>query len=252
LNLVNHSLVRAFRRVKQAFNLTRRHTADRARPIPDATVEKYHRALWALDVLGPPAEMDRRAICEMWRNASHVASNASGPDGGAIAADIIGLLNQQCEQVIREVEKDRERPLWQKQKDFLIGSLRRIRRAAALNDVEHLHFYKKQDQVFSVDMQHPDFQIGYDLWHGLVTELKTAITHALYDDKPLHPRCEYVVGQMRKLIWALEAADVSQLDHYDPNSSPLHLSKEQQGRMLWEAVREHAAKVIQTSEGSAN
>jgi len=249
MSLVNHSLVRAFRRVKAAFASTRRHHRDAMRPIPDATIEKYHRALWALDVLGPMADMDRVALDELWRNATHVATNASGTDGGAIAADIIGVLNEQCERVIREAEKDRERQLWQKQRDFLVGTLRRIRRAAMLNDIEHLHYYKKHDMMFTVDTKHPQFQVGYDLWQGLCTELKMGVTYALYSDKPNHPRVEYLLTEFRNLIWALEAGDVSKLGGYDPEKSPLRLSKEQEGRMLWEAVREHAAKVIAQAEG---
>jgi hypothetical protein len=247
MSLVNQSLVRAFRRLMKAFQATRKETGrrDRMRPMPDAVVEKYHRAIWALDMLGPMGSNDRRGLDELWRNATHVAEHASGPDGGAIAADIISTLNDQCERVIRECEKDPERPMWEKQRDFLVGSLRRVRRAAMLNDIEHLHYYKKQDQVFSIDMKHPDFQVGYDLWQGLVVELKEAVTRSLYNNKPNHLRVEYLLTECRKLIWALEAGDVSKLNHYE--RSPLHLSKEEEGRILWEGVREHAAKVIAQS-----
>lgn len=248
MSLVNQSLVSAFRRLYRHFATTRTVHRDRMRPVPDTVVEKYYRAIWALDTLGPVASGDRRALDELWRNASHVAENASGPDGSAIAADIISTLNEQCERVIREVEKDRERQTWEKQRDFLVGSLRRIRRAAMLNDIEHLHYYKKNDQIFGVDTRHPDFQIGYDLWQGLVVELKEAVTRSLYNDKPPHPRVEYLLTECRKLIWALEAGDVSQLDGYV--KSPLHLSKEEHGRVLWEAVREHAAKVIAMAEAA--
>ncbi len=252
MNLVNQGLVKAFRRLKSAFNSTRSRHRDAMRPIPDVIVEKYHRAIWALDVLGPAAGADRFAITDLWRNATHVAANASGIEGGAIAEDIIKTLNEQCERVIQAAEKDRERPMHEKQRDFLVGSLRRVRRAAMLNDIDHLHFYKKTDQLFSVDLKHPQFQIGYDLWQGLVTELKAAVTFSLYSSRKLHPRVDYLVTECRKLIKALEGADVSELNMYDPGNSPLHLSPEQEGRMLWEAVREHAAKVIAMSEGSVN
>jgi len=249
MGIVNQSLVSAFRKLKRAFDVTRTVHRDRMRPMPAAVIEKYHRAIWAIDTLGPVAGGDRRALDELWRNAAHVAENASGADGGAIAADIIATLNDQCERVITEVEKDRERPTWQKQRDFLVGSLRRVRRTSALNDVEHLHFYRKSDQIFSVDMKHPDFRVGYDLWQGLVAETKAAITYALYDNNPCHPRVQYLLTECRKLIWALEAGDVSKLDMY--THSPLHLSKEEHGRVLWEAVREHAAKVIAIAEAAS-
>lgn len=244
MNLVDQYLVRNFRRLMRAFQTTRKSIGarDAMRPMPEAVIEKYHRAIWALDVLGPVASSDRRGLDELWRNASHVAEHASGPDGGAIAADIIRELNDQCERILREIEKDPERQMWEKQRDFLIGSLRRVRRAAMLNDVDHLHYYKKQDMIFSVDMKHPNFQIGYDLWQGLVTELKEAVTRSLYNNRPPHPRVEYLLTECRKLIWALEAGDVSRLTHYE--KSALHLSKEEEGRVLWEGIREHAAKVI--------
>src|ERR1044071_6481254 len=120
MNLVNQSLVKAFRRLKSAFNSTRSRHRDSMRPIPDAVVEKYHRAIWALDVLGPAAAMDRFALTTLWRDATHVAANASGVDGGTIAEDIIRTLNDQCEHVIQATEKDRERPMHEKQRDFIV------------------------------------------------------------------------------------------------------------------------------------
>jgi hypothetical protein len=243
--IVNLSLVAAFRKLKQAFNATRQRHRDAMRPLPESVVELYHRAVWAIDLLGPAGDADRFALWQIWRDASHVAANASGAEGGMIAEDIIRTLKDESEKVLRAIEKDGQREIWEKQRDFLVGTLRRVRRTMQLNDVTHLHYYKKHDAVFSVDLHHPDFQVGYDLWQGVVTELKAAITFVIYSPKPLHLKVEYIVGQMRKLIMALESADLSGLMY---EKSPLHLSKEEEGRMLWEAVREHAAKVIAQSE----
>jgi hypothetical protein len=247
MGIINRKLVYALVRVVDAMGFKSGGLRDRMRPVPMATVEKYHCAMWALDVLGPTpgAGTERSLLDTLWKNATLAAENASGPDGGKIATDIIATLNSECERVLQQCEKDRERQVWEKQRDFLVGSLKRVRRAAALNDIEHLHYYKKQDTIFSVDMRHPNFQIGYDVWQGLVTELKESVTRALYSDKPPHARVEYLLGECRKLIWALEAGDVSKLEGYV--KSPLHLSKEEEGRVLWEGFREHAAKVLRTA-----
>jgi hypothetical protein len=244
MNIVNHSLRLAFRRVMSAFQSTRQKHRDAMRPIPDQIVEKYHRAMWALDVLGPGAKDDRDAMREMWQNATSVAANASGPDGAAIAADIIKVLNEQCEKILRQCEKDPHRPEWEKQRDFLVGSLRRVRRACVLNDTDHLHFYRKSNEVFNVDLQHPQFQVGYFLWQGIREELKAAVTFTVFRDRPLHLRVDYLVTQIRAIIRALEHND---LQGFDYTKSALHLSKEQEGRIMWEAVRAQIAKVIANS-----
>ncbi len=245
MSIINRKLVAGFRRLMQAFQ-SQTHR-DRMRQIPAATIEKYHCAMWALDTLGPTpqAAVERGLLDQLWRYATYSAENAAGPDGGMIATDIIQTLNNECERILQACEKDRERQMWEKQRDFLVGSIKRVRRAAALNDIQHLHYYKKQDTIFSVDMKHPDFQIAYDLWQGLVTELKEAVTRSLYNNKPPHARVEYLLKECRKLIQALEAGDVSMLEGYE--KSALHLSKEEEGRVLWEGFREHAAKVLKTA-----
>lgn len=238
----------ALRKLASVFRFTRGPGKANAREIPQATVEKYHRAMWAIDVLGPTAVGDRWALREMWQNATHVAANADGVDGAAIAQDLIGVLNEQCERVIRQCEKDVNRAMWEKQRDFLVGSLRRVRRAAALGDTDHLHFYKKGNEVFNVDLKHEVFQIGYQLWQGLREEMKAAITLALYSERPNHVMVEYLLTSMRKIIRAMEYADLSGFEHFDPRDSKLHFSQEQQGQMLWEAVREEIARVIARTE----
>jgi len=243
--IVNLGLVKAFQKLKRAFAASRQRHRDAMRPLPESVVELYHRAMWAIDLLGPAGEADRFALITIWRDASHVAANASGADGAMIADDIIRTLKDESERVIRAIEKDTQREIWEKQRDFLVGSLRRVRRTMQLNDVTHLHYYKKHDQAFSVDLHHPQFQVGYDLWQGCVVELKAAISLVIYSKKPLHMKVEYLVAQCRALIHALEGADLSGLMY---EKSPLHLSVEEEGRRLWEGVREHAAKVIAQSE----
>ncbi len=250
MNLIPNQLRSALRRLSHAFNSHRGPYRRNARPIPDATIEKYHRAIWALDTMGPVAAPDRWALREIWTHATQVAANADGPDGGAIAADLIRTLNEQCERVLRECEKDPNRVLWEKQRDFLAGSLRRVRRACALQDVEHLHFYKKQAEVFNVDLKHPKFQVGYYLWQGIREELKAAVSYAIFSDKPLHPKVQRVVDSCRKIIRALEYADLEGFDFFDPRKSALDLSQEQQGELLWEAVRTEIARVTAAAEGA--
>ncbi len=250
MSLVPDGLVIAFRRVMRAFQSTRGPIRHAQRPIPDAIVEKYHRAIWAIDTLGVPADADRWALREMWRNATFVAANASGPEGGLIADDIIKTLNELCERILREAEKDPNRPEWEKQRDFIVGSLRRVRRACMMNDVGHLHFYKKNDQMFSIETHHPVFQVGYHLWQGIVEEMKGAVTFTVFRDRPLHLRVENLLARVRGIISAVQHQDFSGFKHYDPRKSRLALSPEQEGRLLWEAVREEIASVIALSEAS--
>lgn len=247
MSVVNHTLAMAFRRVMRAFSMTRQRHRDAMRPIPEVVVEKYHRSMWALDVLGPAAKGDRDVLREMWQNATHVAANAAGVEGAAIAEDIIKHLNEQCERILQQCEKDPQRAEWEKQRDFLVGSLRRVRRACMLNDTDHLHFYRREAEVFNVDLQHPQFQVGYFLWQGIREELKSAVTFTIFRDRPLHLRVEYLVTQIRAIIRALEYADLEGFDAFNPQNSKLHFSKEQQGHLLWEAVREQIAKVIAQS-----
>lgn len=249
VNLVPRFFVHAFRKLRGEIMRTRQHHRDATRPIPDALIEKYYRAIWALDTLGPPASEDRWNLRAMWRDATLSVAQASGPDGGAIAEDIVRILNEQCERILREVEKDPNRAEWEKQRDFLVGSLRRIKRATALNDVDHLHFYKKNDQTFSVDLHHPVFQVGYWLWQGCVEELKAAVTFTVFRERPPHLRVDHLLTAIRRIIRGLEHYDMSGFPNYQKSS--LHLSKEQEGRVLWEALREEIARVIAQGEARA-
>ena len=248
MSFIPDKIIRGLRNLVNYFQGVRSDHKDAMRPIPEAIIEKYHRAIWAIDTLGPVAKDDRWKLRETWRLATHVAANASGPEGGAIAEDLIQMLNAHCEKIIRECEKDGNRAIWEKQRDFLCGSLRRVRRAMQLNDIEHLHFYEKAAEIFNVETNHPTFQIGYHLWQGVREELKAAVTYTLYDNKPLHPKVEYLIAQTRAIIKALDTSDVTPLGTYDPTKSPLHLSPEQEGRILWDGVREHSSKVIAMGE----
>ncbi len=251
MSIVSNQLRRSFQKLAQIFQGTRGKYRHNARPIPELVVEKYHRAIWALDTLGPLGLVDRAALTEMWRYASFVAANADGPDGGRIAHDIITTLSEQCEKVLGAVEKDTQRPEWQKQRDFLVGSMRRVRRACAMQDIEHLHFYKKDAEMFNVDLQgHPRMQIGYHLWQGIVREMKDAITYVVFRDRPLSKQVEATVQAMRKIIRALEYADLEGFS-FDPKQHAIHLSKEQEGEMMWVAIREEISRVVGVAEAMA-
>lgn len=247
--IVSQDLRRALRRVFFWWKQNRGPTRDAMRPIPDHTIAMYHRAIWSLDTLGPGADADRQALRDIWGHATVVAANASGQDGPAIAQDLIRTLNEQCERVVRETEKDGNRPEWQKQRDFLLGSLRRVRRACAMNDVGHLHFYKRTNEPFNLDLhQHPTYQIGYHLWQGVVREMKDAISFAVYRDKPPpHLQVEWLMKRIRQVIKAIEFADLTGFEGY--KSSDIYVSQDLQAQVLWTAVRDEIALVIAQAEG---
>lgn len=211
---------------------------DRRRKIPDRMVEKYHRAIFAIDMLGPGACGDRHYLRMAWQNV-HVACNmrVNEEDFAAHDAEVERMITTMADLLDRALgyEKDKQRPLWQKQRDFLVGSLKRVRRATTLNDTEHLHFYRDMEP-FGVDLHHPEFQISYKLWQGVRVELGEALNLSMMHPQE-HPIVAWIHAAIRRVLWAMEHADVSKLDHYNPNNSPLHISKEDQARMLWEAVR---------------
>ncbi len=222
---------------------------DRRRHIPKQLVEKFYRAIYAIDMLGPGACGDRHYLRQAWQNL-HVACNmrVNEEDFAAHEIEVDRMMRNMVELVERALgfEKDRERLMWQKQKDFLVGSLRRVRRATTLNDTDHLHFFNRPP--FAVDMQHPEFQVGYELWLGIRTELAEALNLGRMNDQE-HPIVAWILSGISRVVWAMEHADVSKLDHYDPNTSPLHISKEEQSRLLWEAVRNEIGALVVGAEG---
>ena len=126
--------------------------------------------------------------------------------------------------------------------------MRRVRRATTLDDPSHLHYYDAVKEIFDVDMKHEVFQCGYRLWQSIRTEIKEALSLTLVNSRPLHPEVEELHAAMRRVVTALETADVSGLLYYNPNKSALHLSKEEEGRILWEAVREEIGRTVVMSD----
>ncbi len=220
-----------------------------SRPVPERLVEKYHRAIWAIDLLGANAASDRWDLRNAWGQL-HMACGMKNEDGDPRhEAEVDRLLENMSELVDRTLinEKDRNRADWEKQRDFLLGSLRRVRRATTLNEVDHLHFFSGRE-IFDANLRHPEFQIGYRLWQGIRTELKEALSLTLYGDKPPHNTVRELHEAIRRIVYAMEYADVSKLNHYSAQKSPLHLSKEQEGRVLWDAVRTEIGKTVVMSE----
>jgi hypothetical protein len=223
-----------------------------SRPVPERLVEKYHRAIWAIDLMGPNAKGERWELRQMWSRLQLACAMRNDDNDAKHEAEVDRMLDAMNAEVDRVLvsEKDRNRLDWQKQRDFLLGSLRRVRRATTLNDTQHLHFFSGAE-IFDVDMRHQEFQIGYKLWQGVRTELKEAMSLTLYSTKPLHPAVRELHEAIRRIVYALEYADVTKLSHYNVNKSPLHLSKEQEGRVLFEAVREEIGRTIVLSESKA-
>lgn len=218
-----------------------------SRPIPDRLVDKYHRAVYALDPLGTAASAHRWALRISWSQLCMAcAQNDIGPQGEAELDRMLGTIEHSIDTILREHERDRNRPDWEKQRDFLCGALRRVRRATTVDDVDHLHFFTGRE-IFDANLQHPRFQAGYKLWQGIRTEMKEALSLTLHK-QPVHPAVQELHTAIRRIVTALESASVDGLNHYDPLKSPLHLSQEQQGRILWEAVREEIGKTVLMAE----
>lgn len=218
------------------------------RPVPEKLVERYHCAIYAIDTLGPKANGDRAYIRAAWQ-AMLVLFAMKNEDGNvqheAECDRIMANMNDLCAQALRH-ERDSNRTLWQKQRDFLIGTMRRVRRATTLDDPSHLHYYDAVKEIFDADLKHEKFQVGYRLWQSIRTEIKDAITLTLIGDAPPHPAVQELHTALRRVIAALEFADVSGLETYDITKTDT--SKEQEGRVLWEAVRTEIGRTVVMAE----
>lgn len=218
-----------------------------SRPVPDRLVNKYHRAVYAIDLLGQQGAAHRWALRQSWSMLClAMAQDSNGPEHEADLDRMLGEFERSVDVIIRDHEKDRNRAEWEKMRDFLVGSLRRVRRATTLDDTDHLHFFTGRE-IFDAQMQHPRFQCGYRLWQGIRTELKEALSLTLHM-QPVHPAVAEIHAAIRRIVTALESASVAGLNHYDPTHSALHLSEEQQGRILWEAVRTEIGKTVLLAE----
>lgn len=218
-----------------------------SRPIPERLIDKYHRAVYAIDTLGAPAAVHRWALRTSWGQLCLATSQpGDAPEHEAGLDRMLGEMERSCDIIIREHEKDRQRADWEKQRDFLVGTMRRVRRATSLDDVDHLHFFTGRE-IFDANMTHPRFQCGYRLWQGIRTELKEALSLTLHQ-QPVHPAVAELHAAIRRIVAALETASVEGLNHYDPTKSALHLSHEQQGRILWEAVRDEIGRTVLMAE----
>lgn len=220
------------------------------REVSTSLVEKYHRAVWALDHLGLPAKPARQILTQNYLALMlHYGQSGEGPDAEKALDDATGQVAAMCEQALRK-EQDSNRLEWQKQRDFLVNAMRRVHYAMRANDIGMLHFFSPNNEIFSADV-HPVHKVGYKLWQGVRTELKEAISHAMLRPRELHPAVLYVVEAMRRIIRALEFADVTGFAYYSPDASPLHLSAEQQGRQLWEGVTEEIGETVKVSDAQA-
>ncbi len=221
-----------------------------SRPIPDKLIERYHCAIYAIDTLGPKANGDRAYIRAAWQ-AMQVLCAMKNEDGDpkheAECDRIIANMGDLCAQALRH-ERDSNRPLWQKQRDFLIGTMRRVRRATTLDDPSHLHYYDAVKEIFDADMKHEKFQVGYRMWQAIRAEIKDAISLTLFGSQTPHAAVQELHAALRRVVTALEFADVSGLSHYEVNKSPLHLSAEEEGRVLWEAVRTEIGRTVVLAE----
>lgn len=218
-----------------------------SRPIPDRLVDKYHRAVYAIDTLGVPAAAHRWALRTSWGQLCMCCAQEGTNPAQEVELDrMLGEMERSCDVILREHEKDRHRADWEKQRDFLVGTMRRVRRATTLDDTDHLHFFTGRE-IFDANMNHPRFQCGYRLWQGIRTELKEALSLTLHK-QPVHPAVAELHAAIRRIVTALESASVAGLNHYDPDKSALHLSAEQQGRILWEAVREEIGRTVLMAE----
>lgn len=221
-----------------------------SRPVPTTLVERYHCAIYAIDMLGPQAFGDRAYLRAAWQ-AMQVLCAMKNEDGDPLheaeCDRIITNMSDLCDRALAN-EKDHNRTLWEKQRDFLVGTMRRVRRATTLDDPSHLHYFDAVKEIFDAEMKHEIFQVGYRLWQAIRTEIKEAISLTLFGDKPPHPSVLELQAALRRVVTALEFADVSGLSHYAVNKSPLHLSPQEEGRVLWEAVRTEIGKTVVMAE----
>jgi hypothetical protein len=66
--------------------------------------------------------------------------------------------------------------------------------------------------------------------------------------QPVHPAVAEIHAAIRRIVTALESASIAGLNYYDPAQSALHLTSDQQGRILWEAVRTEIGKTVLLAE----
>ncbi len=221
----------------------------------------YHRAIWALD-----AKHEQRAT-QYWlmlqRRGVARMEAVEGIDPTMLAAEIDSFVDN-CQRAVGGHESDRQRPDWEKQRDYLLGITTRCLRAAKvrlpssapvgwkerffnlfrksalasplspqeaafLTEVcAVLHYYSPTGEDF-----HADLGIGYFLWQGLRAELKQGITLANISDDT-HPVVIALGNDLKNIIAALEHGDHTRLPRYE--KSAMALSDEQHRQLLWEGV----------------
>ncbi len=244
--------------------------------IQDAT-EQYHRAIWALDSAGWSRRADQYWLMQRWQHCAKLA-NWQGSDPEFYSSEVDRLI-EVADECIRACEHDHDRPQWQKQRDYLLGVVKRCLFAANTRVPPHvprsflqrlwevfknarpdglsaaeasfladlaakLHYYSPSQEDF-----HADLGVGYYLWQGLRAELKQAITLANLSGDD-HADVRDIADRIRTVIRALEHGDTEQLGHYD--RSALHLSDEQHRAKLWEGVVTELAWILRDYERRAS
>lgn len=226
----------------------------------ERTRDKYHRAIWAADVLeGQSAANTRWDLVRHWdRFVLACHADVDGSPSEAVQNLVNDLhntrekLEHMCGASITKAEKYKGRKDFEKQRDFIVGSCRRVLHALKAVDTRGLHFYREEHELFTVNEQSlpdPVFGIGYYLWLGVRKELKMTLTLALYRNKDYErPMLRKLTQCIQGLLHAMEYGDPSKLEFYKPHKSPLHLSNEQDNKQLWEGVIYDLTKICELFE----
>jgi hypothetical protein len=221
----------------------------------------YHRAIWALDAKHERRNeqywlmLQRRGVARM--------EAVDGIDPSMLAGEIDSFVDN-CARMVGAHESDRQRPDWQKARDYLLCVVARCLKAAKVRlptsppvgwKERFFNFFRKsalasplspQEAAFMVEVCsvlhyyspsnedfHADLGIGYILWQAMRAELKQGITLAnLSDDS--HHELRQLGDAIRNVIAALEHGDHTRLPRYE--KSALDLSEEQHRQRLWEGV----------------
>jgi hypothetical protein len=225
--------------------------------------KQYYRAIWALDSAGFTQRVNQHWLMKRWDHCARISA-MHGNDPDLFGGEIQGLIDE-SERCIKVCEKDHDRPEWEKQRDYLIGVVKRCIVAANTQQppeaprsfLQRMFAYFKKDTQLTGGMSNQelsfmtdlagklhyympfkedfnaDLGVGYFLWQGLRAELKQGITLANIAETA-HPDVVVTANRMRDVIRALEHGETDGLEHYE--KSKLNLSEEQHRKRLWEGV----------------
>ncbi len=194
-------------------------------------VEKYHRAIWALDTDDSRDSLVANLTLQLnWHWLAHYLEVEGIP--GEHKAKAMTEFIERCDRLIGKYEKNPHRSKVEKQTDFLLSVVARTVWATRKNDVSRLHFYRPDREDFHA----PELGTGYWLWQGTRAELKAGITLAGIDPENAPHKLLVIADRMRAVVHAMEHGTHESLPKYEKNALRLHLSEEQYKKKLWEGV----------------